>query len=598
MVDVGYGKYQGFLDNGARKWQGIRFAAAPTGANRFKAPQDPVAFEGIQNATEFGAICPPQQATDYTLSGSSTQFYVDEDCLFLSVVAPDTSSTDLKPVHVFIQGGGFSSNSNSNYDASEVVNDADIVSVQFNYRVGMLGFLFSNESVADGSSPNAGVEDMIKVLEWIQTNIASFGGDPSRVIIDGVSAGGSAVALLLAANDGALGDKLFHGGIVESGGWVTMRDLEQGQKEYDCLTAEKACNGTDTSSIECLRNLPLADLYSSACWFNPNFDNNLFSGRLFDIFEAGKAANVPTIMGACANDATLYSFPDTANSTTDFDTYILGQAPTVSTAGLDLLHQLYVDQPAPVFPGKGNYYRQGANAMADLGTFCAMKILQNALVANNDAPTWTYKYAVRDAANEAAGTGAWHVVNNYAFYGVNTTDHNAPASYQAGAQAAVLQQTRAYWTSFVRNLDPNTDRAEGAPEWTNWTGPDGDARHRLIIASPASNVTDATGTSTRMEVMTEAQSLRCDAGRPVTVALGHGWPLNVTDPANVVELDAEAAQLALAATDCGFDEGCRAADCSIVEPSSGHFPEQVANAPFTCAAAVVASRSHSRAFLS
>lgn len=129
-VDVGYGKYRGFEDGGARKWYGVRFAAPPTGNNRFRDPQDPEPFEGVQDATEFGAICPPQQASDYTLSGQSDRFHVDEDCLFLSVTAP-ASTTDLKPVHVFIQGGGFSSNSNANYNASEVVTDAEIVSVQF-----------------------------------------------------------------------------------------------------------------------------------------------------------------------------------------------------------------------------------------------------------------------------------------------------------------------------------------------------------------------------------------------------------------------------------------------------------------------------------
>lgn len=129
-VDVGYGKYRGFQDGGANKWYGVRFAAPPTGNNRFRDPQDPEPFDGVQDATEFGAICPPQQASDYTLSGQSDRFHVDEDCLFLSVTAP-ASTTDLKPVHVFIQGGGFSSNSNANYNASDVVTDAEIVSIQF-----------------------------------------------------------------------------------------------------------------------------------------------------------------------------------------------------------------------------------------------------------------------------------------------------------------------------------------------------------------------------------------------------------------------------------------------------------------------------------
>lgn len=186
------------------------------------------------------------------------------------------------------------------------------------------------------------------------------------------------------------------------------------------------------------------------------------------------------------------------------------------------------------------------------------------------------------------------MVNNYAFYGVNSTDMNAPASYQAGSHTAALQVARDYWTSFVRNQDPNTDRAGGAPEWAAWSGPGADARERLIIATQAN--------ATRMEHMTDAQSLRCDAGRNFTLGLGSGWPSDLADPANAVNLDAALAKEALAATDCGFDEGCRAPDCSVIPPTSGVFPEQVANAELVCPAtsglAVARSRLFKRAFAS
>lgn len=233
----------------------------------------------------------------------------------------------------------------------------------------MTGFLFSEETAADGS-PNAGIKDMIKCLEWIQEHISKFGGDPGRVTIDGVSAGGSAVALLLAANKGALGGTLFHGGIVESGGWVTMRRVEQGQKEYDCLTAQTSCNGTDVDSLGCLRGVPLEDLYSSTCWFGPNVDGDLFGDRLVEMYEAGDVADVPTIMGACANEGTLYSFDSSANTTAAFDTYMTGQVPTLTNSSLAILNDLYAYQPAPHFPDTGSLYRQGANAIADLGTHC------------------------------------------------------------------------------------------------------------------------------------------------------------------------------------------------------------------------------------
>lgn len=485
-----------------------------------------------------GPICPPQQPTDFTVSPDAPdRFTVDEDCLFLSVTAP--SGARARPVLFWIQGGGFTSNSNANYNASAIAADGDVVVVQINYRVGMYGFLQSKEVQADGSL-NAGVKDMIKALEWVQAHIAKFGGDPAQVVIDGISAGGSGVALLLAANNGTLGgpDGLFAGGILESGGWTTMRTLAQGQEQYDCLAEEKGCTGD--GSLACLRALNASAVRTSKCWFGPHVDGELFTGSLFEMYGAGSVAKVPTIMGACANEGTKYSAPEDTNSTADAETYFLGQDPTLTNASLAIMDVLYVDQPAPVFPGKGAKWRQAANAIADVGTHCIIRVLQNALVAAG-APTWTYKYAVRDPEDERDGYGAWHVVNMYAIFGPNNTDGDAPASYlDGGENVPAIAQTRAYWTSFVKNGNPNTDRAEGAPEWNEWTGWEG--RERLVIE---------TG-KTRMESMSEAQALRCEATYEFSKALGA--PRSGDDK---TELDQAKAGAALAAPDCGFDNGCK-----------------------------------------
>jgi carboxylesterase type B len=203
------------------------------------------------------------------------------------------------------------------------------------------------------------------------------GGDPNRVTIDGVSAGGGAVALLMAANKGALGGALFHGGIVESGGWVTMRNLESGQKEYDCLTAQTSCNGIGVDSLQCLRGVALEDLYSSSCWFGPNVDGEIFSDRMIEMFEAGHVADVPSIMGACANEGTLYSFDSSANTTEAFDAYMTNQVPTLTNSSIAILNDLYAYQPAPHFPKSGYMYRQGANAIADLSIHCPYVHIHN-----------------------------------------------------------------------------------------------------------------------------------------------------------------------------------------------------------------------------
>ncbi|KAK1842869.1 triacylglycerol [Colletotrichum chrysophilum] len=518
LVDVGYAKFQGAVTNadlGVTTWKGIQFGAPPVGDLRFAAPADPVQT-GTVNATAHGPICPPQQPTDWTVTGTYERFTVDEDCLYLAVIAPSGASVDSKlPVVFFIQGGGFGSNSNANWDASEIASDGNVIVVQINYRVGMYGFLQSEE-VRAGGGLNAGVKDMIKALEWVQTNIEKFGGNPEQVVLDGVSAGGSAVGLLMAADTG--GKTLFAGGIAESGGWVTMRTMEQGQGQYDCLVKEKNCTDA-TDSLSCLRALNQSEVRSSSCWFNPGIDGELFSDSMVNLFEAGKYTKVPTIWGSCANEGTMYSAPQSTNSTEEANTWLLGQDPSLSNSSLAILDDLYIDVPQPVFPESGVKWRQAANAIGDVGTHCIVRNIQNYL-ARDEVTTYNYRYGVLDPKNEAEGFGAYHTVNTYAFWGPNRTDGSAPDSY-FNINAPIISQFRKYWVSFIKNLDPNTDREKGAAEWRPFTGPEG--RERLFVQT----------NNTHMERMSSAQALRCDVVRPFSNNLG-----KPVDTGVVTELDA------------------------------------------------------------
>ncbi|TEA10748.1 Para-nitrobenzyl esterase [Colletotrichum sidae] len=519
LVDVGYAQFQGAVvsnpELGVTTWKGIQFAAPPVGDLRFAAPADPVQ-SGLVNATRHGPICPPQQPNDWTVSDTHERFTVAEDCLYLAVTAPSEAAADARlPVVFFIQGGGFGSNSNANWDASEIASDGNVVVVQVNYRVGMYGFLQSEE-VRAGGALNAGIRDLVKALEWVQANIARFGGNPEQVVLDGVSAGGSAVGLLMTANLG--GKKLFAGGIAESGGWVTMRTMEQGKGQYECLVKEKNC--TDAAdSLACLRALDEAAVRSSACWFNPHIDGELFADSMVNLFAAGNYTRVPTIWGSCANEGTKYSAPQTTNSTEEANTWLLGQDPSLSNGSLAVLDDLYIDVPQPVFPASGVKWRQAANAIADIGTHCIVRNIQNHL-ARDGVTTYNYRYAVLDPKDEADGFGAYHTVNTYAFWGPSRTDGTPPASYNT-TNAPVVSQFRRYWVSFVRSLDPNTDRERGAAEWEPYTGPEG--RERLFVQT----------NNTKMERMSTAQALRCDVVTPVSDNLG-----KPVDEGVVTELDA------------------------------------------------------------
>lgn len=132
---------------------------------------------------KFGPIC---VGADQNASRTQT-----EDCLFVNVFTPSDATPESKlPVWVYIQGGGYAVNAQANYNGTGVVQNSDIhngtemvrqsdynlVFVNFNYRVGALGFLASEELQEDGDL-NAGLLDQRKLLYWVQDNIAKV-NDP------------------------------------------------------------------------------------------------------------------------------------------------------------------------------------------------------------------------------------------------------------------------------------------------------------------------------------------------------------------------------------------------------------------------------------
>nr|AJP62554.1 carboxylesterase [Oxya chinensis] len=179
------------------RFVGIPFAAPPVGDLRFKAPQPAASWSGQRDALNYGSECP--QA-----GGGS------EDCLYINVYVPLLSDSSPLAVMTNIYGGAYTAGSSS-YRAPDYFMDKGVLLVTFNYRVGSIGFLSLQNDDIPG---NAGLKDQIFALQWVQRNIAAFGGDPDRVTIFGESAGGSSTSHLF-LSPAAKG--LFRGVIIESG---------------------------------------------------------------------------------------------------------------------------------------------------------------------------------------------------------------------------------------------------------------------------------------------------------------------------------------------------------------------------------------------
>ncbi len=203
------------LASGVKAYLGIPFAAPPTGPLRWRAPQ-PTAWSGVFNADRKGPEC-IQVLRPHGINHYFGEEATGEDCLTLNLWAPQGAKTgDARPVIVFIYGGGgtIGSSGMANYDGEAVARRGALF-VNFNYRVGLLGFLahpaLSREQ--GGRSGNYGYLDQNAALRWIHDNIAAFGGDPSKVVIAGQSYGAGSVAAQIFS---PMSKGLFRGALMSS----------------------------------------------------------------------------------------------------------------------------------------------------------------------------------------------------------------------------------------------------------------------------------------------------------------------------------------------------------------------------------------------
>ncbi len=296
------GDVAGATANGLSVWKGIPFAAPPVGDLRWKAPQ-PISWSGVKQATTFGAACPQPERGDGGVGAPATQ---DEDCLTLNVFAPAGAKN--LPVMVWIHGGAFRLGFSSSplYDGAEL-NKQGVILVTVNYRLGLLGF-FAHPELTREAKPgdpigNYGLMDQIAALQWVQDNIAAFGGDPKNVTAFGESAGGSSMIYLL-ANPKAKG--LFSKAIVESGGGL--------QRPVDLAATEKrgveaAANiGLDAkATLAGMRAKPATDWITAqgglqgGLGFGPFIDGRFVTEAPWQAFRDGRAIDVPLLVGFNSN---------------------------------------------------------------------------------------------------------------------------------------------------------------------------------------------------------------------------------------------------------------------------------------------------------
>ncbi|KAG9066109.1 hypothetical protein KI688_001328 [Linnemannia hyalina] len=205
-VNTSVGQIQGWRDQNAFRFLGIPYAEPPVGNLRFAAPVPNPPFADTHDGTKYGHTCPqtPKSkgvATE-VLSWLAQTATEDEACLNLNVYTPSLKGQGQEPLPVmlFLHGGGFTNFSGSLIilEPGNLVSRGGVVIVTINYRLGLFGWFENINSWARSAIPgNQAFRDQILALQWVQANIPSFGGDPTRVTVFGQSAGANSIRALL-----------------------------------------------------------------------------------------------------------------------------------------------------------------------------------------------------------------------------------------------------------------------------------------------------------------------------------------------------------------------------------------------------------------
>ena len=255
-----YGKVQGFLLRGIYNFRGIPYGADTSGKNRFMPPQPPAPWEGILPAVWWGNSAPQNMDNRY---GNAWASFVDhwnyddvsEDCLRLNIWTPALEDGGLRPVMVWLHGGGYTNGNGieqDGYMGENLSRKGNIVFVSINHRLGPIGF--TDLSGVGGEkyafSGNAGALDMAAALEWVRDNIAFFGGDPANVTIMGQSGGGAKVCVL-AAMPAAKG--LVHKAVPLSGSSTEALSQEYSRKLGEYILREA---GLTPDQVDKLQEIP------------------------------------------------------------------------------------------------------------------------------------------------------------------------------------------------------------------------------------------------------------------------------------------------------------------------------------------------------
>lgn len=457
IVSTEFGQIQGSTNGTIKQFLGIPYAKPPVDSLRWKAPQNPDNWVGTLNTTSYAPVCPQKK---FDQGGTNDTIIGNEDCLYLNVWTPQTTSANL-PVLVFIHGGGNQQGSANEinggtemYFGKNMAERGNAVIVTIQYRLGPLGFLVHpglEPENPNGTAGNYAAMDQILALHWVQNNISNFGGDPSKVMIFGESAGGVNVGNLLTT---PLASGLFQRALIQSatpviGDYTTVKN--KGIQYVDSFTVV----GTDVQKIAFMRSLPADSLVKDLTpplsggavgmnWQSV-IDNQIFFDFPLNRIESGNFNKVPLIIGSNSEEMSL-SVP-----------------PTVTPGMMNLL--IATSIPAPFQTQATTLYPPGSsnsearesyiNFFTDAQFTSTTRRVAQCVSVNQTEPVYRYFFTHKHSVAPLVPFGSYHGME--LFYVFNTWEDATLGSgpFFSPQDDSVQNNLLHYWVNFANTGNPN-----------------------------------------------------------------------------------------------------------------------------------------------
>jgi para-nitrobenzyl esterase len=486
QVETRSGVIEGRRVEGVDSFLGVPYAAAPFGPNRMRPPQPAPSWDGVRSALEYGPTAPkgdypPQYQPllpEVTIAG--------DECLNLNIWTPAAAGATPLPVLVWIHGGSFMNGSGSvgQYDGTAFARDG-VVCVTINYRLAADGFLYVGDDIA-----NLGLLDQLAALQWVQDNIAAFGGDPARVTVAGESAGAMSVTTLLSMPQSA---GLFAQAVLQSGATAHTITAEQGRTVAAHLAAALGVQPTR----EAIAAVPLAALVRAASdlvveiqtvpdpakWgslalsllpFAPVVDGTVLAAHPLAAIADGAGRDVNVLVGANRDEARLFLVAPGVIDAIDEPTLEAGIAAyQLAPEGLDVYRANR--------PGASPGDLLAAVVTDWFFTVPGIRVAE-ARVTGGSANTWSYRCDHLTPADNH-GYGAAHAAEiPFVFDTANRPDSFALTGDTPSQTTA--DTIHGVWVAFVTHGDPGwapytlTERTTGVltEKLTEVADPSGDER--------------------------------------------------------------------------------------------------------------------------